>query len=80
MTFTFTIPKKQTTYCNEFILLIQAFGRMKLEHQNFETPAMTVFISRSLPAKECDFSYQEENRAEEDSQVEHWKSAARHTG
>lgn len=53
---------------------------MKLEHQNFETPAMTVFISRSLPAKECDFSYQEENRAEEDSQVEHWKSAARHTG
>ncbi|CAN6935512.1 unnamed protein product [Brassica oleracea] len=35
---------------------------MKVEHQNVETPAMTVFMRRRRPAKDKAFADQDENR------------------
>ena len=46
----------------EFILLMQAFGSMKLEHQKIEIPAITVLMRSSLPANDRDLADQEEKR------------------
>ena len=45
----------------ELILLMQAFGRMKAEHQKVLIPAITVFMNSCLPANERVFTDQDEN-------------------
>ena len=46
----------------EFIRLIHSFGSINEEHQKFVILAMTVFSNCNLPAKDRDFTLQEEIR------------------
>lgn len=54
-------PFQRKTLQSEFILLMQAFGKMNAEHQNVIIPEMTILMRSKRPAKERDFSDQEES-------------------
>lgn len=41
--------------------MIHAFGKINAEHQKVVIPEITVFIRRSLPEKDSDFTDQEES-------------------